>query len=356
VTDFSFTAASSRLPDPVREFLSADVRAWRAGDHSALDLPFTDGEFVGVLDAAEEELRALLGVPEDYRVLFLQGGATTQFTMVPMNLAQDGRACDYVLTGHWSRRAAEAARAWCDVRIIASGTAERLPEPSSWSQTPDAAYCHMTSNETAEGLQFHTYPSASGAPLIVDMTADFLTRPLSIRNFGMIYASAQKNLGAAGLTIVIVRENILGRARRGTPAPFDYARQAGSGSRVNTPPTFAVVVALRMLGWLREQGGLEAAAARGRTRSAALYEVIDEDDFYRCAAAPPCRSLVSVCFHMHQPALDRLFIEEACANGLRHLQGHPSVGGVRASLYNTVTDEAVAALAEFMIEFRRRRG
>jgi phosphoserine aminotransferase len=356
VTCFSFASASSKLPSEVLAAISADVAAWQSSGLSALELPFTGKDFSDVLAQAEHELRALLELPEFYRVLFLQGGASTQFTMLPMNLAGGENSCDYVLSGHWSRRAIEAASRWCNVRVIASGSMGSLPEPKSWRRSSDAAYCHYTSNETAEGLQYHQYPDASNVPLIADMTADFLTRKIPIERFGLIYASAQKNLGAAGLTIVIVREDLLGQEKHVTPPPLDYARQAAAGSKVNTPPTFAILVALRMLTWLRTQGGLDAAAARNIARSAKLYAVIDEDDFYRCVADPQDRSSVSICFRLPQPSLDLLFLHEAHENGLCHLQGHPSVGGIRASLYNGISDEAVTALADFMSDFRRRRG
>jgi phosphoserine aminotransferase len=353
---FSFASASSKLPAEILTAISSDVIAWQASGMSALELPFTGKDFADILAQAGHELRALLELPECYRVLFLQGGASTQFTMLPMNLAGEACPCDYVLSGHWSRRAIEAASGWCDVRVIASGSNGSLPEPASWRRSSDAAYCHYTSNETAEGLQYHEYPEASDVPLIADMTADFLTRPIPIERFGLVYASAQKNLGAAGLTIVIVHEDLLGQAKHATPASLDYARQAAAGSKVNTPPTFAILVALRMLTWLRTGGGLGAAAARNTAKSSKIYAVIDEDDFYRGLAAPRYRSSVSVCFRLPQPELDLLFLQEAQENGLCHLQGHPAVGGIRASLYNGVADEAVTALADFMSDFKRRRG
>lgn len=353
---FSFASASSTIPPQVLAAISADISEWRASGMSALELPFTGNDFAGILADAENELRSLLRLPQCYKVLFLQGGASTQFATLPMNLAGEARPCDYVLSGHWSRRAIEAASDWCNVRVIASGAEGVLPDPTSWQRSSDAAYRHFTSNETAEGLQYHTYPDASDVPLIADMTADFLTSPLPIERFGLVYASAQKNLGAAGLTIVIVHESLLGRAKRAVPASLDYTRQAAASSKVNTPPTFAIVVALRMMQWLSSEGGLDAAAARNSANSSVLYDVIDSDDFYRCLAAPRYRSSVSICFRLPEPELDRLFLDEAEGNGLHHLKGHPYVGGIRACLYNGVTTEAVLALATFMSDFKRRRG
>jgi len=353
---FSFASAASKLPPEVLAALRTDVAEWPASGMSALELPFNGKDFAHILAQAEYELRSLLHLPQCYKVLFLQGGASTQFATLPMNLAGEARPCDYVLSGHWSRRSMETASNWCNVRVIASASDGALPDPASWRRTSDAAYCHFTSNETAEGLQYQDLPQASEVPLIADMTADFLTRPIPIERFGLVYASAQKNLGAAGLTVVIVHENLLSRSKRAVPASLDYARQAAASSKINTPPTFAIIVALRMLTWLRSSGGLSAASARNIAKSAQLYSVIDENDFYRGLAVPRDRSSVSVCFRLPEPELDRLFLDEAEANGLCHLEGHPYVGGIRACLYNGVPAEAASALANFMSDFKRRRG
>lgn len=355
MTVYSFASSHAPLPQDVLAALSDDVAEWEHSGFSALELPFTGKDFADILALTEHELRALLNLPEAYRVLFLQGGASAQFALLPMNLLGSASHCDYVQTGHWSKRAIKEAAAWCDVRVAAVGSVGELPVPCSWDTSPDAAYCHYTSNETAEGLQFQCYPEISDVPLVADMTADFLTRPIPVERFGLIYASAQKNLGAAGLTIVIVREDLLGRGRSGIPAPFSYARQAEAKSKVNTPPTFSVLVACRMLGWLRGCGGLDAMAERNGQKSAKLYAALD-GDFYRCVASPGSRSPISVCFRLPDSALDVLFVEEARARGLFHLQGHPQVGGIRASLYNAVPECAVDALVSFMSDFKRRRG
>lgn len=358
MTVYSFASAQGMLPDEVAAELSADVRGWRTSGLSALALPFTGKDFADIAAAAEHDLRTLLAVPDGYRVLFLPGGASAQFALLPLNLLGAAEHADYVLSGHWSRRAVTEALAWTDVRVVATGDGRSLPEPALWARSADAAYCHFTSNETADGLQFHDLPEAvpETVPLVADMTADFLTRPLPVERFGIIYAGAQKSLAAAGLTLVIVRQDLLGRARRGTPAPFDYTRQAEARSRVSTPPTFPVLVARRMLAWLRRQGGLTAAAARSRARSAKLHAALDDGGFYRCPAAPAYRSSASVCFRLPSPALEQLFVTEADALGLVGLGGHPDVGGLRAALYNGLPDAAVDALAGFMADFRRRRG
>lgn len=352
----SFASAASTLPGEVLSALSADIVEWNGSGLSALELPFTGKEYAEIAALAEHDLRALLTLPNNYRVLLLQGGASAHFSLLPMNLLGGASCCDYVASGHWSRRAIVAAQPHAKVRIVASASEDALPDPRCWDRSADAAYCHYTTNETADGLQFQTFPGASDVPLVADMTADFLTRPVPVERFGLIYASAQKNLGAAGLTILIVREDLLGRAWPGTPPPFDYGRQAEGRSRVNTPPTFSVLVASRMLAWLRAKGGLDAAAERSAAKSAKLYAVIDDGGFYQAHAAPGHRSAISVCFRLPHPALDRMFLEEAEAEGLCHLQGHSAVGGMRASLYNAVPEAAVDTLAGFMADFKRRRG
>jgi phosphoserine aminotransferase len=353
---FNFASGPSTLPPEVMSALAQDVMDWRGSGLSALELPFTGSAFAGILAEAEHDLRALLELSSDYKVLFLQGGASAQFALLPMNLLGPVDTADYVASGHWSRRAIEEASALCRVRVIAAGSASHLPAPATWDRSPDAGYCHFTSNETADGLQFHELPEAGSTPLIADMTSDFLTRPIPVERFGLIYASCQKNLGAAGLTIIIVHDDLLGRARRGTPAPFDYARQAESKSKVNTPPTFAVLVASRMLRWLCDSGGLAAADARNRAKSGNLYAVIDEDDFHRCPASLADRSSINVCFRLPSEALETSFLADAQANGLLNLEGHRNVGGIRASLYNAVPEAAVDALVAFMSDFKRRRG
>lgn len=356
MTVYSFASGPSALPREVVAQLEADIAGYGESGLSALELPFSERLFSDILVEAEGELRALLGLPQNYRVLFLQGGASAQFALLPMNLSGPGRRCDYVLGGYWSRRAAVEASRTVDAQIIASGDGCSLPDPKSWRCSPDAAYCHYTTNETANGLQFHALPDPFEVPLVADMTADLLTRPVDVERFGLIYASAQKNLGAAGLTLVILREDLLGRARPETPAPFDYTRQADAGSKINTPPTFAVLVAHRMLRWLRDNGGVAGAERRSKAKCQKLYDIIDLDDFYRCPTALLNRSRINVCFRLSDPRVEELFLDDAKANGLVHLNGHRDVGGLRASLYNGVSEQAVDALAAFMSDFKSRRG
>ena len=351
---FSFASGQSVLPPSVVAELCRDLAEWRDSGLSLLELPFTHADFGDLLAQAQSDLRALLGLSESYRVLFLQGGASAQFGLLPMNLLGSKTGVDYVETGHWSRRAMAAAAAWCDVHVVAQGDGVSLP--ATWHLSADPAYCHLTTNETAEGLQFHHIPETGDVPLVADMTADFLTRPIPVERFGLIYASAQKNLGVAGLTIVVLNAKLLGRARHGVPAPFNYTLQADAGSRINTPPTFAIAVAAKMLTWLKANGGLESVGAGNARKSAKLYAAIDADGFYQCPVQPQDRSLLNVRFHLPTLHLNTMFLEESEAHGFLHLQGHPSIGGIRVSLYNAVPEEAVDALIVFMDDFRRRRG
>ncbi len=353
---FSFAAGPCPIPPQVKQQVAEDVRNWKGCGVSALELPFTSDEFAEILESAENDLGSLLEMPRSHKVLFIQGGATAQFALVPMNLARMGCHCDYVESGYWSRRAIEEAGSCWDVRVIASAAAGCVPNFDEWRRSSDAAYCHFTSNESADGLQFQEFPQAGKVPLVVDMTGDFLTRAIPIERLGLVYASAQKSLGASGLTIIIVRADLLVRGNRAIPAPFDLARQVAARSKVNTPPTLAILVAARMLRWLVESGGLSAASMRTQERSANLYGIIDGSGFYRCVAAREARSRVNVCFRLPDPELEESFVHEAEARGLLHLRGHQRIGGLRASLYNSTADEAVDALLEFMTNFLRQNG
>ncbi len=355
MTSFSFASAQGPLPPSV----VAKIREEIGAPHGALpllELPFSGTEFEEIRAAAEADLRALLSLNHTYRVLFLQGGATAMFALTPMNLLRRGEIADHVQAGLWSRRAAEAAAGWADVRIAATGDGRSLPAPATWRLSGQAVYRHLTTTETAEGLQYFAFPERDHVPLVADMTADFLTRPIPLAPFGLIYASAQKNLGIAGLTVVIVHEALLERAQPGVPAPLSFARQAANDNKVNTPPVFAIAVAGKMLRWLRETGGLDAARARNARKAEMLYAALDRDDFYIRPIAREHRSTVSVRFQLANARLEEEFVREAEAAGLFHLRGHPAIGGLRASLYNGVTEEAVEALAAFVAAFRQLRG
>lgn len=352
---YSFASASTSLPEAVTKAVSKDIVEWRQSKQSVLELPFTGDEFRDILIRTEQDLRSLLGFADHFHVLFLQGGASTQFALLPMNLLGPLERAAYVETGYWSQRAKNEARPWCRVSTAACGDGLSLPPPEDWQIAGDAAYCHYTTNESADGLQFHTMPDTGDVPLIADVTGDFLSHPIPVERYGLIYASGQKSLGAVGLTVVIIRDDLLRLARTGTPAPLDYRRQVAARSKVNTPPTLAVLIANHMLRWTLEQGGVETMACRNRRKAEMLYAMMD-GDFYRCPCAVPDRSLISVRFHLPDARSEADFLQEAQANGLLHLKGHPAVGGLRAALYNTVTEDAVAALTAFMADFRSRRG
>jgi phosphoserine aminotransferase len=356
MTSFSFASAQGPLPPEVRDAIREEIGGSFEERSSPLELPFSTPAFEAIRAAAEDDLRALLGLGDDSHVLFLQGGATAMFALAPMNLLRSGDRAAFVEAGLWSRRAAEAAAPWTNVEIAAKGDGSFIPHPESWRLSDEAVYCHVTTTETAEGLQYPALPKRNGVPFVADMTADFLTRPLAIAPFGLIYASAQKNLGVAGLTIAVINDELLERCQSRVPAPFSFARQAASDSKVNTPPVFAIAVAAKVLQWLRKNGGLDAARARNAQKAATLYAALDEDDFYLRPAAPADRSTVSIRFGLRNPGLEERFLLEAESAGLFHLRGHPAIGGLRASLYNGASAAAAVALADFLRDFRRRRG
>lgn len=355
-----FTAAQSRLPAAVHERIVDEVGATARRDGSVLTLPFTAPRFRRIRDEAEQRLRALLDLSCDYTVLFLQGGASAQFALVPLNLAGPQASADYVETGYWSRKAKDEAARALHVNLAASSADsgfDRVPDRASWRLASGAAYVHVTDNETAEGVEYAAAPRVPDAPLVSDMTSNFLTRALDASAYGLIYAGAQKNLGVAGLTVVLVRRDLLARAHGCVPAPFDYARQAAAQSMVNTPSTFAIYVAGLMFEWLLEQGGLAVMDARARRRSALLYALLDQSaGFYRCRVRPDARSRVNVCFDLRDAALTARLLRDAEEEGLSGLAGHSRVGGVRASLYNAVPLTDVEVLAEFLRDFRARFG
>jgi phosphoserine aminotransferase len=304
-------------------------------------------------------LRSLMGIPSGYRVLFLQGGATGQFTAVPMNLASAGAVVDYLDTGIWSGKAIAEARRFCTVNIVAEESASgytTVPRADSLRFTPGAAYAHYTPNETIGGVEFPYVPHTGGIPLVADLSSTILSRPLDVSRFGLIYAGAQKNIGPAGLVIVIVRDDLVGKARSGTPLIWDYALMAKEGSMLNTPPTFGLYIAGLVFRWLKGEGGLEAVGERNRAKARLLYDFIDHSGFYRSPVAPDCRSWMNLPFRIVDPALERSFCALAAEAGLVNLEGHRLLGGMRASLYNAMPMAGVEALVAFMREFQRRYG
>lgn len=355
---YNFAAGPAMLPAEVLEQIREELPDWRDTGHSLLEELFTSPAFKQLMAETEQELRSLLAIPRHYRVLFLHGGASAQFGLLPLNLLQPGQSADYLESGHWARKAIAEARRHAPVNVIASGAEQdftALPSSEYWCLDPDAGYCHITSNETGNGLQLPDFPELP-VPLVADMTSDFLTRPLPVERFGLIYASTQKNLGVAGLCVVIVRDDLLRAPPRGLPAAFSYAVQAKQQSRFNTPPTFALYVAGLMLRWIARRGGLPAMAEMADARSRQLYRYIDSSDLYLCRQTHAHRSMINVCFQLADDRLLERFIAQAANAGLANLQGHSAVGGARASLYNAMPALGVARLVEFMKEFEHDHG
>ena len=356
---FNFGAGPAVLPEPVIEQIRDHLPALPGVGMSVLEISHRSPAFDEILAAAEANIRALAGVPDDYHVLFLQGGATLQFSMVPMNLLPADGTADYLLTGSWAVQAAREAEKFGSVRVAATTAAEgfrRLPAAAEIDLSPAAAYVHATTNNTIAGTQWPAMPDVGDRPLVVDASSDILSRPIDVAGHGLIYAGAQKNLGPAGVTVAIVRPDLVERGPSSLPKLLRYATYVQGGSRPNTPPVFAIYVVSLVTAWLRDQGGLEAAAARNQRKAATLYAAIDRSDFYRGVAEPDSRSRMNVTFRLPTPELEKRFAQEAEAAGLAGLKGHRSVGGLRASIYNAFPEAGVDALAAFMTEFERVHG
>jgi len=357
---FNFAAGPATMPLEVLEQARAELTDWRGSGMSVMEVSHRGKAFLAVAQGAEADLRELLAIPDDYRVLFLPGGATAQFAAIPMNLAGPGDVADYVNTGAWSKKALAEARRFLKVHVAADEAASKyttVPGVATLRASPGAAYFHYTANETIGGVEFPYVPDpGGGVPLVADLSSNILSAPLPVARFGLIYAGAQKNIGPAGLAVVIVRAGLLRGARPGTPAVLDYAAQAQEGSMLNTPPTFAWYVAALVFQWLKAQGGLTVIAARNQAKARLLYDTIDASGFYANPVAKDCRSLMNVPFTLKEPELEPTFLTQARAAGLTNLEGHRSVGGMRASLYNAMPLAGVAALVAFMREFERRHG
>lgn len=351
---FNFSAGPAALPTEVLEEARDQLLDYQCRGLSVMEMSHRSKEFIAIAEQAEADLRELLAVPDGYHVLFMQGGATLQFAAVPLNLLGEKSSADYVHTGSWASKAIAEARRFCEVRIIASSESENfsyVPEPDSWERSADAAYLHVTGNETIGGVEFHQYPDTGSIPLVADLSSTLLSRPIDVSQFGVIYSGAQKNIGPAGITVVLVREDLVGKPAAATPSMLDYAVQAKSGSMHNTPPTYSWYIAGLVFKWLKAQGGLEVMAERNRSKSSRLYSVVDASNFYRCPVRPADRSWMNVPFTLADPELDGRFVEQAKESGLLNLKGHRSVGGMRASLYNAVPEQAVTALIDFMQAF-----
>ncbi len=356
---FNFSAGPAVLPEPVLKQAAEEMLDWHGSGMSVMEMSHRGKEFIDIHARAEAGLRELMGIPKNYKVLFLQGGASAQFAVVPMNLLRGKDRADYVNTGQWSKKAITDAKKFCKVNVAASSEADnftRAPKQSEWKLDPDAAYVHLTTNETIGGVEFHWVPDTGNVPLVADMSSHILSRPMDVSRYGLIYAGAQKNIGPAGVTIVIVREDLLGQALPVTPTVFDYKVQAENDSMSNTPATYGIYIAGLVFDWLKRMGGLTQMEQINRAKAALLYDYLDQTEFYHSPVAKDDRSLMNIPFTLRNADLDKAFLKDAEAAGLTQLKGHRSVGGMRASIYNAMPLEGVKALVQYMREFERKNG
>ncbi|MAA73778.1 MAG: 3-phosphoserine/phosphohydroxythreonine aminotransferase [Salinisphaeraceae bacterium] len=356
---YNFSAGPATLPEEVLAQVRDEMMDWQGSGMSVMEMSHRGDAFVSIADAATRDLRELLNVPDDYAVLFLQGGATGQFAGIPLNLCADKAQADYVITGSWGKKAHKEAAKYIKSSVAAS-TAEQgfqtLPAVADWQLDGDAAYLHYTPNETIEGVEFSDIPDVGDVPLVADMSSNFLSRPVDVSRYGLIYAGAQKNVGPAGVTIVIVRKDLIGNPRADTPMFLDYQQQAEADSMLNTPPCFAWYVAGLTFQWLKRQGGLEGMAEINARKAGKLYDFIDASGFYSNPVEPGCRSRMNVPFLLADDEANKAFLTEAEAAGLTTLKGHRSVGGMRASIYNAMPEAGVDKLIDFMKDFEQRKG
>lgn len=354
---YNFSAGPAALPEPVLRRAQAEMLEWGKARAGVMEISHRSKDFIALAQKSERDLRALMAIPASHKVLFLQGGATQHFAQIPMNFAHRGQAADYVVTGHWGEKAAKEAKPLADVRIAASGEAAKftsIPPRASWQLDADAAYVHYTPNETIHGVEFHDVPDVGDLPLVADMSSDILSAPVDVSKFGIIYAGAQKNIGASGLVVMIVREDMLARCPKDIPKIFNYAEHAANESMLNTPNTFGWYLAGLVFEWLIEQGGVAAIAERNRAKADLLYGYVDSSGFYKNPVEKSARSRMNVPFTLPREELDAPFLKEAEAAGLMALKGHRAVGGMRASIYNAMPLESVRALVDFMKDFAAR--
>ena len=356
---FNFSAGPAVLPEEVLRQAAEEMLDWHGSGQSVMEMSHRGKEYMSIHAQAEADLRELMGIPTNYKVLFLQGGATLQFAQVPMNLMR-GKACaDYVNTGEWSKKAIKEAKLFGKVNVAASAEDRGftyIPAAAEWKLDPQAAYVHICSNETIGGVEFNWVPDTGDVPLVADVSSTFLSRAVDVSKYGLLYGGAQKNIGPAGLTIVIVRDDLIGHAPAGTPTVLDYKAQAENDSMLNTPPTYAVYVAGLVFQWLKRLGGVAAIEKRNIEKAQLLYDFLDRTEFYRNPVAPADRSRMNVPFTLKDAALDDAFLKGAQQRGMLQLKGHRSVGGIRASIYNAMPIEGVRALVDYMREFEKQHG
>ncbi|MBM4179928.1 MAG: 3-phosphoserine/phosphohydroxythreonine transaminase [Betaproteobacteria bacterium] len=356
---YNFSAGPAVLPREVLEQARDELVNWQGCGMSVMEMSHRGKEYMGIQAQAEADLRELMGIPANYKVLFVQGGASSQFAMVPMNLLRGKASADYLNTGEWSKKAIKEAKKYGAVNVVASSEDKNFsyaPTQDAWKLDPNAAYVHYTPNETIGGVEIFWTPQTGDVPLVADMSSTILSRPIDVSKYGVIYAGAQKNIGPAGVTVVIVREDLIGQTVAGTPTMFDYKIHADNESMYNTPPTYGIYTAGLVFKLLKAKGGLSAMEKTNRQKAALLYDYMDSTGFYNSPVAKENRSLMNVPFTLKDATLDEDFLKGAKARGLVQLKGHRSVGGMRASIYNAMPVEGVQALVEYMKEFEKARG
>ena len=355
---YNFSAGPAALPRAVIDRLKSELPEFRDAKASVMEISHRGIDFMTLAKKAEQDLRDLMSIPDNYKVLFLHGGASQQFSMVPINLLRGKKIANYANTGHWSEKAILEGSRYCDVNVCTDSTKNGftdIEDYSSWKIDLDGAYLHYTPNETIAGLEFDYIPEID-MPLVADMSSSILSRPIDVSKFGVIYAGAQKNIGVSGLTVVIIREDLIGKVVEHQPVLFDYSTQANNDSMYNTPCTFAWYTAALVFEWLKELGGIESITQHNKNKSQLLYKAIDQSDFYSNSVATRFRSRMNVPFFTPNPELDKLFIQDALNEDLLALKGHRAIGGIRASIYNAMSMEGVEALVSFMVDFEKNSG
>jgi phosphoserine aminotransferase len=356
---YNFSAGPAVLPREVLEQARDELVNWQGCGMSVMEMSHRGKEYMGIQAQAESDLRELMGIPANYKVLFLQGGASSQFAMVPMNLYRGKASADFLNTGEWSKKAIHEAKKYGVVNVVASSEDKNFtyaPTQDAWRLDPNAAYVHYTPNETIGGVEIFWTPETGDVPLVADMSSTILSRPIDVSKFGLIYAGAQKNIGPAGVTLVIVREDLIGQVVPGTPTMFDYKTHSENDSMYNTPPTYGIYIAGMVFKLLKAKGGLSAMEKTNRLKAGLLYDALDASDFYSSPVARDNRSLMNIPFTLKDAALDEDFLKGAKSRNLVQLKGHRSVGGMRASIYNAMPVEGVQALVDYMKEFEKTRG
>ena len=351
---FNFSAGPAALPESVLRQAADEMLDWHGSGMSVMEMSHRGKEFISIHAEAEGLLRELMAVPNNYKVLFMQGGAMAENAIVPMNMLRGKTSADYINTGEWSKKSIKETKKYAKVNVAASSESSNfthIPKRDTWRLDKDAAYVHICSNETIGGVEYHFTPDVGDVPLVADMSSSIMSRPVDVSKYGLIYAGAQKNIGPAGLTIVIVRDDLIGQALAVTPSAFDYKQQADNDSMLNTPPTYAIYIAGLVFKWIKAQGGLAGIEAHNRTKAALLYDLLDTSSFYSSPVARDDRSLMNVPFKLRDEALDEAFLKGAQSRSMLQLKGHRSVGGMRASIYNAMPMEGVKALVAYMKEF-----